>query len=89
MTKRFIIDKADIHDLLAGKELSLSQGRESAFCITISENMTNGDMIKAIFPNIEVKERNNVYEVYFGIGTAIQFFNYRWWNAPYEAESEE
>ena len=89
MTKRYIIDKADIHDLLAGKELSLAQGRESAFCITISGNMTNGDMIKAIFPDVEVKERNNVYEVYFGIGTAIQFFNHQWWNAPYEAESED
>ena len=57
--------------------------------IPIPKDATNGDMIKAIFPDVEVKERNNVYEVYFGIGTAIQFFNHQWWNAPYEAESED
>lgn len=51
--------------------------------------VTNGDVIKAMFPDVDVKERNNGYEVYFGVGTAIQFFNCKWWNAPYKAESEE
>lgn len=48
--------------------------------------MTNGDMIKTMFPDVEVKEKNNGYEVYFGIGTAIQYFNYQWWNTSYKAE---
>ena len=56
--------------------------------IIIPEGATNGDMITAIFPNVEVKEKNNGYEVYFGVGTAIQFFNHQWWNVPYNAESE-
>ena len=47
--------------------------------------VTNGDVIKAMFPDVDVKERNNGYEVYFGVGTAIQFFNRQWWNAPYKA----
>lgn len=51
--------------------------------------MTNGDMIKSMFPNVEVKEKNNGYEVYFGVGTAIQFFNHQWWNAPYKAEIKD
>ena len=52
--------------------------------------VTNGDMIKAMFPDVEVKEKNNGYEVYFGVGTAIQFFNYHWWNAPYkEAQADD
>lgn len=46
--------------------------------------MTNGDVIKTMFPDVEVKEKNNGYEVYFGVGTAIQFFNHQWWNAPYK-----
>lgn len=51
--------------------------------------LTNGDVIKAIFPSVEVKEKNNGYEVYFGVGTAIQFFNHQWWNSPYkECDSE-
>lgn len=46
---------------------------------------TNGDAIKAMFPSVEVKEKNNGYEVYFGVGTSTQFFNHQWWNAPYKA----
>jgi len=57
--------------------------------IPIPEGTTNADMIKAIFPDVKVKEKNNGYEVYFGVGTAIQFFNHQWWNAPYKAESED
>lgn len=51
---------------------------------TFPKGTTNGDMIKAMFPNVEVTEKNNGYEVYFGIGTATQYFNYQWWNAPYK-----
>ena len=51
--------------------------------------MTNGDMIKATFPDVEVKEKNNGYEVYFGVGTAIQFFNRQWWNEPYKALEQQ
>lgn len=61
--------------------------------VMISENatdgLTNGDVIKIMFPDVEVKEKNNGYEVYFGVGTAIQFFNHQWWNAPYKAGGEE
>lgn len=57
--------------------------------IPIPDNATNGDMIKAMFPTAEVKEKNNCYEVYFGIGTAIQFFNHQWWNAPYKRGDTE
>lgn len=53
--------------------------------IPIPEGATNGDVIKAMFPLAEVKEKNNGYEVYFGIGTATQYFNYQWWNAPYNS----
>lgn len=86
MVAKYIIDRADIYDLLTGKELSLSQpNRVRAFSVKIAGKMTNGDMIKAVFPEVEVKEKNNGYEIYFGIGTAIQFFNHQWWNSPYNA----
>ena len=57
--------------------------------LTIPENPTNGDIIRALFPNVEVKEKNNGYEIYFGVGTAIQFFNYKWWNAPYKEDKAD
>ena len=57
--------------------------REEVNTIDIPKNATNGDMIKAIFPNIEIE----------GIGGEIKciaaqngtsYFALDWWNAPYE-----
>ncbi len=62
--------------------------RQEPKTVSIPKGATNGDVIKAMFPWVEVKEKNNGYEVYFGIGTASQYFNYQWWNAPYEIEGE-
>lgn len=72
------IDMAEVFDL-ANKALE-----QTSF-----KGKTNGEVIKAMFPDVDVKEKNNGYEVYFGVGTAIQFFNHQWWNAPYKVESEE
>ena len=52
-------------------------------CIEIPNGATNGDMIKAMFPNIEIE----------GIGGEIKciaaqngtsYFALDWWNAPYK-----
>lgn len=43
-------------------------------------NATNGDMIKAIFPNAMVLKRNKVVAI--GINE-ITTFDVEWWNAPY------
>ena len=86
-----LIDKEDALDACRAEVWegeALADINSTKPILTIPENPTNGDMIKAIFPNVEVKEKNNGYEVYFGIGTAIQFFNHQWWNAPYNAKSE-
>lgn len=53
------------------------------------QKITNGDMIKAIFPNIEssVSGDGDVIDVY-NLGIYCQTFDTEWWNAPYKAESE-
>jgi hypothetical protein len=47
--------------------------------------ITNGDMIKAMFPNMNIQERNNVtLDIK---GQTIEFTGMalkEWWNAPYE-----
>ena len=57
-------------------------------CIEIPNGATNGDMIKTIFPNIEIE----------GIGGEIKciatkngtsYFALDWWNAPYKKSGEE
>lgn len=50
---------------------------------TIPKGATNGDMIKAMFPNLEIEiEGNNItcwIDEHKWLG-----FDYVWWNAPYE-----
>ena len=57
-------------------------------CIEIPNGTTNGDVIKTIFPNIEIE----------GIGGEIKciatqngtsYFALDWWNAPYKKGGEE
>ena len=57
-------------------------------CIEIPNGATNGDMIKTMFPNIEIE----------GIGGEIKciatkngtsYFALDWWNAPYKKGGEE
>ena len=59
--------------------------------IIISKAATNGDMIKAIFPNS--KEYDNDGDVRYKIEidfdySFCSYFDEVWWNAPYKSESE-
>lgn len=58
----------------------------------IPKGATNGDMIKAMFPNIEIEgigglEGLQCIAVSIGLGTS--YFALDWWNAPYMKEVEE
>ena len=55
---------------------------------TITENMTNGDVIKATFPTTKVVKRNEYLIFVEGIDedSAIISFFVKWWNAPYKGD---
>jgi hypothetical protein len=60
--------------------------------IPIRDKMTNGDMIKAMFPN--GKEYDNDGDVRYEIEidfdySFCSYFDGVWWNAPYKKEVEE
>lgn len=62
--------------------------------IIIPEDATNGDMIAAMFPYIEVENRGLITSVKGldcnkGALDPYRHFWREWWNAPYKAESEE
>lgn len=59
-------------------------------CIEIPEGATNGDMIKALFPDIESRldEKTGIVLVKWVDGTT-KTFKASWWNAPYQKEVEE
>ena len=61
--------------------------------IPIPEGATNGDMIKAMFPNCEQKEHmnNGYFEMYFDNdlrNASYMRVSKDWWNAPYQKGAE-
>lgn len=56
--------------------------------IIIPEGATNGDMINAMFPNIEIEQIEDIIDVY-GMSKCRVTYDTDWWNKPYKSESEE
>lgn len=58
--------------------------------IEIPKNVTNGDMIKTMFPYIEIEGIGGEIKcIAAKIGFGTSYFALDWWNAPYMAESED
>lgn len=55
--------------------------------IPFPNNATNGDIIKALFPNIETFEPNK-YEIAIKQNLGWLAFKKDWWNAPYKENKE-
>lgn len=62
--------------------------------IIIPRGATNGDVIKAVFPNVEI----NAEEAYCKVYTSIPYGNIvganidcikEWWDAPYREDDED
>lgn len=82
MVQKYIIDKTDLPKLIRGEELALTQGSKyRAFCIEINEKLTNGDVIQALFPNIEKDNERLIQE--YGSQALYDTFK-KWCSLPYE-----
>jgi len=87
MTLIIDIDEKDFHricqeyisfsDTLEGRGLSAI-----AEATPIPDNDTNGDVIKAIFPNSDIEERRTYMKIVEG--DYLLPCAYQWWNAPYQ-----
>ena len=54
------------------------------------QEVTNGDMIKSMFPNVQTREVCNGELVEFTLDGVVGIsVTKEWWNAPYKTESEE
>lgn len=80
MVHKYIIDKADIHSLLTGKEIPLQQGgnKARAFCVEIASKMTNREIIS------EFVERDDSFAIMVDEvnGTVNIELSLDFWNAP-------
>ena len=50
----------------------------------IPDNATNGDVIKAIFPNADIEIHNITVYVIFDMRSNVIPFDLDWWNALYQ-----
>lgn len=55
----------------------------------IPDNATNGDVLKAMFPNIEVEEQSKDLFIVFNMDFQGTPFYKAWWNAPYQKGGKE
>lgn len=78
--EKYIIDKSDLPALLRGEDLAIQpKGNIKGFCVEITGDLTNGDVIKAVFGKENVGQCGDSY--YIG---ACEFSE-SWWNTPYSA----
>ena len=50
----------------------------------ISDNATNGDVIKVLYPNADIEIHNITVYVIFDMRSNVISFDLDWWNAPYQ-----
>lgn len=62
-------------------------GVRNALLNTIPDGMTNGDVIKALFPNIDIEQIEDIIDVY-GMSKCRVTYDTDWWNAPYKENRE-
>lgn len=64
-------------------------------CIEDDKELTNGEVMKAVFPKISVFENIDVLYSYVDVfnpderDMPMHTYNKAWWNSPYKAESME
>ena len=91
--EKFIIDKSDLAALLRGEELAIQpRGNIRGFCVEIAGNLTNGDMVKAMFGEPAKEGKTGIlYKFKYRNGKTMfsTYFDIEWWNSPYKAESED
>lgn len=91
-------EKSDFYDLGYNNQCDnycdmYDNGRNAlceAFNSALSErlsSMTNGDVIKAMFPGVIIVENKvmHVMHIQFDVGCSVKF-SIDWWNAPYKRD---
>ena len=86
--EKYIIDKSDLTELLRGEVLAIQpKGNIKGFCVEITGNLTNGDVIKAVFPSVKIEYESS--DLTITNLDNITSFRGTWWNAPYREGNVE
>ena len=87
--EKYIIDKSDLTSLLRGEVLTIQpKGNIKGFSLDIAGNLTNGDVICALFPNIDIVSTFGG-DICLKVDNSYLQCSESWWNSPYKAGSED
>ena len=105
MRKRSMIELIDKEDAISSCKAEVWEGEALADIemtkpvLAFPENPTNGDVIKAMFPNEEYKEGfrgdivdgKSVNHKVVRVNGLLDYYvmDYDWWNAPYKKEDSD
>lgn len=82
--EKYIIDKSELTTLLIGEVLTIrSKGNIKGVGVETVDKLTNGDMIKAMFPYGSYGTNGEWVHVLGVGGNGILVFKRDWWDAPY------
>ena len=91
---RYVILSSDLSTLLKGEPLPLPEDRSlDTFYLDMINKPTNGDMIKAMFPNLIFTDSmvdgyiNTIEKHLIGRDTHTMYLDLDWWNAPYKGDT--
>lgn len=83
LTKDGVINRIDVSTLIAHNE------KDDTETIFIPEDATNGDVIKAVFQNVEIIPNSYTPSVDLSVGGIMMMrVDRNWWNAPYKGDQE-
>ena len=75
-----------------GFETAIEVVKDAPTVLTIPDNPTNGDVIKAIFPDAKITEYLDLVQVEIivkGLNLVEIECDINWWNAPYKRGTDE
>ena len=89
------IPEEEYNNFMFNESLDLDDGFDAVEYICngiILDNVTNGDVIKAMFPNYRIQIGSGQVCLYYPVteeygGSWIKY-DEEWWNAPYKADKE-
>ena len=87
-----LIDADKLQIVIMGQDDGVSEAdlnrAPTVNAIVIPDGATNGDMIKALFPNIQIEMYNNEYAIWCVDSRNHHQMELSWWNTPYKREDE-
>lgn len=79
----------DEEELAEDLQKELFEIKRNPNIIEIPEGATNGDMMKTLFKNAIIEERDYGVIIFSISNLPLWYANKDWWNAPYVKETQE